>query len=226
MKQNSKFLALAAALAVTISSAHATITLSFEAQVLLQGGSGSNPAAAGSLVLLVADTTGGGFGALKSGPITVGSLINQSGNDLVVGQFSVSASSFLTSNQPSLDVSQPFTLSGAWDAGDPLAIYWIPSDTTANTAVGSGVAFGEYTDATGLNGSAAWITPSDGSTAGTMLFSTINGGAFGSGSVPASAGYASQLTVPEPSTYALLGGLVGLTAAALRRRKASATPVA
>jgi hypothetical protein len=225
MKLHAKVIALAATLGALFTSAHATITLSFQAQELLQGGVGSNPAAAGSLVLLVADTTGAGFDALDSGPITVGSLIDQAGNDLVVGQFSLSAASIFTQNEPTLNASQAFTLSGNWTAGDPLAIYWIPTLTTASTTVGSGVAYGEYTDITGLNGSAAWITPSNGSTYGPMLFSTS--GVFGTGNVAASTGYAShftssQVTVPEPALGALLAGGLGLLAAAITRRRKAA----
>jgi hypothetical protein len=227
LKLNQKFFTVAAALSAIVAPAHATITLSFQAQELLQGGVGTNPAPGGSLVLLVADTTGGGFGNLSQGAITVGSIISHTSNDLIVGQFSLTPASPFTQNEPVLNASGPFTLSGGWAAGDPLAIYWIPSLTSANTTVGGGVAYGEYTDPTGLHGSAAWITPSNGSTANTMLFSTS--GVFGTGNVAASTGYASKLTtsaaVPEPSTFALLGGAMGLTAAALRRRKKSLAAV-
>ncbi len=228
MKLHPKFIMTAAVLVAIVTPARATITMSVDAEEILQGGLGSNPAAAGSLVLFVADTTGAGFNALQNGPITVGSMIDHAGNDLVVAQFSISAGTFLTNNQPFLAGSlNNISLTGGWHTGQPLAIYWIPTLTTANSNVGTGVAYGKYTDPTGLDSSIPWVTPSDPGTYNPMLFSTD--GFFGTGTnAPASTGYSSLSTVavvPEPSTFAFLGGVVGLAVSVLYRRKSLIAPV-
>jgi hypothetical protein len=220
MRINRKLLALSLALAVAVVPARATITLQLEAYQILQGGSSSASAQDGSMVLLVADTTGGGFGALQAGNIAVGSTINSGHNDLVVDQLTITSPIF-TGLQPALYASPLLTLFGSWDAGDPLAIYWIPSLTTGDSNVGTSVAYGKYTDATGIDGSAAWITPTNGGTGQPMYFTT-QAPILGLISQPASVGYSSLSTVaaiPEPSDFGLLGGASVLGLAFLRRRK-------
>jgi hypothetical protein len=219
MNTRLKYLLAAALLAGMSLSAHATITFTTIGGDEIFSDNGVTAAPTNSLVLLVADTTGAGFFNLNAGSaVTVGSTINTAGNDLVVGQLSLFTSGIL-------DYSGTLSLSGGWTTGDKLAIYWIPTLTTSSTMVGSGVAYGEYTDGTGVGGSAAWITPADGTTAyPAMYFQTSNDGFFAGppapGAFAANDGYANKVTaVPEPSMYALFGGLLALSAAAWRRRK-------
>jgi hypothetical protein len=231
MKLLTKFLALSTILAVLALPARATVTLTFQAEDLLVGGANTSNVPAGSLVLLVADTTGAGFESLSPGNISTGAQFGLSDNDLVVAQLSISAAGIgnSTHHENVLNSSAAYTLStaandtlGDWTAGDALAIYWIPSLNSGATSVGLNVAYGMYTDSIGLNGSQAWITPPSG-TANPMFFTTT--GVFGSegATSAASVGYAGFLTstaaVPEPSTFGLLGGASALALAFVRRRK-------
>jgi hypothetical protein len=224
MRRSIKTLVLPAILATLTLSVpvHAqTINLLIQAEEILQGGSGSQPAAANSLVLLVADTTGAGFKPLTSGCITTGSEFGPKDNDLIIDQLSIVQGNFLFNNEPVLDSAiNNISFFGAWDANDPLAIYWLPSLTTGASNVGLSVAYGMYTDQVGVDGSAAWITPATGQ--GAPMFFTTDGHGIGIGSsVPVSTGFSSLSTVavPEPADFGLLGGASALGLVLLRRRK-------
>ena len=219
-----KFLALPTILAALALPARATITLTFQAENIVVGGSGSNNVSAGSLVLVVADTTGSGFASLTSGCITTGSAFGSSNHDLIVAQLAISPPNQFTGTENSLDSTAIYTPSGAWATNDPLAIYWIPSLNLGATNVGLNVAYGSYTDATGLDGSAPWFTPGPGGFI-TMLFSTSDDYGDSSAIPPASVGFSSfnTIAVPEPSTFGLLSGASVLGLAFFRRRKTSST---
>lgn len=220
MKSLAKIFTLSALLAALAVPAHATVNLTLEAENLLVGGNGSANVNANSLVLLVADTGNNGFSSLAYGNVSIGAKIGPAFDDLIVAQFAISAGSFLTNNENVLSANPSLALFGDWVGGQQLAIYWIPSLNFGDSNVGLGVAYGMYTDATGVNGSAPWITPADGNTANPMFFSTT--GVFSSSHAADSAGYASFATVvPEPSTFALLSGLATLGFAGWRRRKSA-----
>jgi hypothetical protein len=198
--------------------AHAFVTFSqVGGDEIFTDGTGLTDAPAGSLVLFVADTNDNGFGNLAPGAITVGSAISAGSDDIIEARFTMTLTGLLDASSGSL------TLSGAWNAGDPVAVYWIPSLTSTDTNVGAGVSYGMYTDPTGVGGSAAWITPTDGTTTTTaMFFQSNNDGFFApSPNVPSNTGFAGLVTVPEPSTFALLGGIVALGLVARRRKTAT-----
>jgi hypothetical protein len=220
MRSFIKFLTLPVILAALALPARATITLTFQAEDPLQGGSTSSNVLANSLVLVVAEKAAGGFAPLSYGAIGVGAKIGPAFNDVIVAQLAISSSSFFSNGENTLDSTAVYTLSGDWAAGDPLAIYWIPTLSPGATNVGLDVAYGMYTDQVGLDGSAAWITPASGA-AITMLFSTT--GVYGNNNgsnAPASAGYSSfDTVVPEPSDFGLIGGASALALAFYRGRK-------
>ncbi len=213
MKSSFKFWAVFAALLCLPVITRANVTIPVGADEIFADNTGTTAAPAGSLVLLVADTTGAGFKNLLTGNIAVGATVDFGSNDLVVARFTLTSPGLLDSTTGSI------SLSGAWDAGDPLAIYWLPSLTSADNNVGLGVAYGRYTDQVGIGGSAPWITPPDSNTAGLMFFQSSNDDFFGSPSVPTSTGFSAFTTIPEPSTFALLGGVMALGIAVWRRRR-------
>jgi hypothetical protein len=229
--RNTPKILLAVALASAALTAHATITFTtIGADELFANASGTIAAPANSLVLLVADTTGGGFGNLDAGNISVGATIDSGGNDLVVGQLSTFTTGILDfSGGFSINTTVSTPTSGIWIAGDALAIYWIPSLTTSSSTVSSDVAYGIYTSAVNStpSGSDAWITPTDGSNYPAIYFESSGDEFFGSDNAPADTGDANLLTavIPEPADAALLCAGAALGLVWFRRRKLSAPAV-
>ena len=147
------------------------------------------------LVILVASTTDSTFT-----PPTADAFV--SGDDIVVARFDLSSGDYDGQiNATAVGLS----LSGNWNAGDPLAVYWFPTLTTNSAAPGPGTSYGFYRDPaadgarfTGRDGSDPWFTPSDGDDR-TLLFFTADAG----GSNPASAGNASSISPRASTTLAV-----------------------
>ncbi len=217
-----KLVVLAAFCAVgSLPLSAANFTLTVAGDQIFTNNSNTTIATIGSTFLFVVDTQDSGFGNLTPGSITAGSAINSGGSDIVIGQFTLSDNG--TGGGFAI-LSQTFntaTIPG-WTVGDPLAIYWIPSlSGNTNTVVGSGVAYGKYTDPVANGNSDPWTSPSDSATV-TMYFETDNSGPFAPANAAFNAGFSNLTTVPEPSTFALLGGVLAL-GAVLRRRLAKVT---
>ena len=135
-----------------------------------------------------------------------------SGTEQLIAGFSLQSSTVDGSPPGSFDhFVSGVNLSGPnFVAGQQLAIEWFPTLSAASnpTAPGAGTSFGSYTDPT-------WLVPSDSGFV-SYLMQTVSAG----GPVLNSDGQATQTVggIPEPSTYALLGGLAALGLAASRRR--------
>lgn len=131
----------------------------------------------GGQVLLVASTTDGVFG----GP-TATSFVT--GDDVSLFQGSLDSGfgegvfqrlvNFSLSSFPGLD------------PGDPMQLFWFPTLTASSTSPGEGTTYGFYRHDTGLDGSAPWVIPSDGSLVDLKFFTMSQGGsnpdAFGNAS--------------------------------------------
>jgi hypothetical protein len=178
-----------AVVALTCWTARASIGISVDAD-LLQNADGT-PMPMTGMVLLVASTTDSTFNAP-----TAGSFV--SGDDIIVARFNLMGAT----NGVLIDFAPGLILSGSWNAGDPLAIYWYPTLATNATAPGGGTPYGFYTTNAPADGSDPWVTPANGTTAIDLRFitdnsDTVNGHATGSN--PAAAGLAS-LVVSGPPT--------------------------
>jgi hypothetical protein len=185
---------LLACLLVPIS-ASASITLDIYAERLET--STGDPMPTTGLVILAASTLDSTFGAP-----TPSSFF--SGDDIEVARWSLD-SGF----GPGIFNKAPvLTLSGNWNANDPLQLYWFPENTVSDTTPIAGQSYGVFRDdiEVPLASHDAWITPADGSTA-SLRFYTTDAGSNDGVVYPASAGQASLTVVPEPSAFAAVAGL-------------------
>lgn len=213
---------IALALLATATTSNATVTLGIQADELRDAA--GNPLGATGLFLLVSSTSDAAFGTLAADSSTaIGSLIAGT-DDRVVFRGNLQSSFANYGANGVLDVSATgLDLSSAtgWSQGDPLALLWFPTLTVGSATIPSGTPYGFYTDAVGIDGSAAWTTPADAGSVN-LAFYTAGGANLSTGSNPAAAGNASFTVggggvVPEPSRTML--GLFGFLGLALRRRR-------
>jgi hypothetical protein len=151
-----RFLALLG-LGLLVSQTQAAITINVAAEKLKDSG-GLDMAVSG-IIILVADADVDGF----SGPSDT-ALVQD--DDVLVFIWDIAG----TSNTPGafLGSTGAVSFSGAWDAGDPLRIYWFPtlvaaSPITATTSAAA-IPYGMFEGTAGVDESDAWVTPADGPT--------------------------------------------------------------
>lgn len=183
--------------------AFATITIDLDAELLKTSGGTAMPTS--GLLILAASTLDSSFSAPTDTAFFMGDDIeikrwDLSGGFNTAGVFSGSTGSL--------------TLSGNWTAGDALQLFWFPTLTLSSTAPGAGTSYGQYRHATGLDGSAAWETPSDGSLVSLKFFTSDASFLISGGSNSSASGTASFTAVPEPAAYGLAAA-VGCVAWAL-----------
>ena len=184
---------------------HCTITIQVDAANLKDANGTLMPTT--GLVILAASTTD-----LVFGSPTVTAFF--SGDDIELKRWDFSTGTG-TPGQFS-DFTGSLTFTGSWNANDPLQLYWFPTLTVSASTPGSGTPYGLYRDPTGVDGSAVWTTPADGTLSYNIKFFTqdFNPTAFNISST----GNASLTVVPEPSAYATVFGIVCLIGAVASRR--------
>jgi len=74
--------------------------------------------------------------------------------------------------------------------GDPVQLYWFPTLTASSSSPGPGATYGFYRHDAGLDGSASWVIPSDGSLVNLKFITASQGG-----SNPDELGYANHAIV-------------------------------
>ena len=209
-------------LLLSVSASRATISFLIDGDQLRD--SAGNAIGQSSLFVLVSSTTDLTFGAITEDSSTaVGSLLNGDDKILFRGDlatFGTGSNGVVSAATGGLTLDSGL-LSG-WTSGDPLALLWFPTLTTASGTIASGTTYGLYTNGTPVDGSDAWITPTDPTTDHALLFYTQAGSDLSPGagaSNLSSAGNASLTVagIPEPSRALL--GMIGLTALGLRRRR-------
>ncbi len=103
-----------------------------------------------------------------------------------------------------------FSLDGSLTVGDPVQLYWFPTLTVSDydsNSLSEGTTYGFYRDSVGIDGSAQWVVPGDGSTVSLKFLTEGQGG-----SNPESAGWASLTVVPEASNLIFGALALGLVA--------------
>ena len=161
------------------------VTITLDAEVLKNADGSAMPTS--GLVILVASTNGVTFG----GP-TTNSLI--SGADLELFRWDLSA---FASNGVLSGITTDLPLTGTWQSGDPLQLYWFPTLTISSTNHGGLTPYGQYRSAGGSDGSDPWVTPALNSATISLKFFTADAVFLNAGGAnPAAAGNANLKTPP------------------------------
>jgi hypothetical protein len=216
-----RILFCAASLLLAASPLNATISFLIDGDLLKDSGGGA--IAQSSLFMLVSSTTDGTFSPIIADSSTaVGSLLNTDDRILFRGDLlgNPNANGVLQVATGGLSLNAGLLTN--WTAGDPLALLWFPTLAAGSTTIPAGTTYGRYTNASAVDGSDAWITPSDGTSDHNLLFYTKDGVELSPGSgaanlAPAGNASLTVAAIPEPSRSML--GLIGLGVLALRRRR-------
>jgi len=158
-----KFLCLAA----SCTCMQASITFNIDAGHL-KTRDGSQLMSVNGLVLLVGSTKDSSFGRPTPESFVTGDDIILYRGDLNSGfgpGLFQRAVSFSLSSLPGLK------------PGDPVQLYWFPTRTAGDANPGEGTTYGSYRHDTGLDGSAPWVIPSDGSLVNLKFITASLGGA-------------------------------------------------
>lgn len=118
------------------------------------------------IIVLVGSTTNENF----AGPTDAAFV---QGDDAVVAIWDIASGGGNTPGAFS-GSSGSVSLGGDWDAGDPLAIYWFPTLTIADSAPGAAVPYGMFQGTASVDGSDAWETPEDGTIGHNLFFITTD----------------------------------------------------
>jgi len=206
---------------VVPSVSWAVVTINFAGGVFSD--SNGNPLPDGSLVMLLASGNDGVFSAPSASAFVTG-------DDVLLGAFSTNSVDL--GSKGGLVASIAVALDAGLTADETIAVRWFPGLTTAAGAPGAGASYGQYSYTTADTNSTAadWAIPSDGNVVSPDFVTASIGGSLsnivgeatftvatgtgGSGSGGGGTGGA----IPEPSTYALLGGLAALALVTYRRR--------
>ncbi len=199
---------LAALGLVSAPAARATsgdFTINFAAGILTA--SNSTALADGSLVVLLTNGINGSFSAPSASAFVTG-------DDVLLGSFGSNSVDFSTAGGLVATLAPNF--SSSLTVGQQIMVRWFPTLTTLSLVPGDGVSYGQYSYTGGNTEStlADWTIPASGVISPTLATAAV------SGSLPNSAGQASFTvsSIPEPSAFALFGGLTALGLAAWRRR--------
>jgi len=204
-----------------VAPAQATVTMTVDA-AFLRNNDGSLECPVDSVALLVVDRSVNGFADLENGSsLSLYSTTIGGGDDFIIGRWDLSYAgtpgALLSAGVTGLSLSA-YGLS----QDDPIGLLWFPSlkltDTTATTGDRYGLYSGVLPSHSGLNGSASWTVPSDGSSISLKFYTTdveYETGLFGGN--PIGVGYATLTVVPEPGEYMALLSLASIGYVGWRR---------
>lgn len=212
MKTKLLFLALSLG---AFSSASASVTIDVQAEVLKTSSGVAIPL--DSRILVVADTSGNGFGTLQAGAaFAIDSLVAGT-DDRIVGVFDMSVWGEAGVFQTPSFTPELSSVTG-WTANDPLALIWLPTQTSADSALIGGAEYGIFFGPTGSGGD-AWLTPTDGNPGSFFFFTSDASTLSSAGTFAPNSSYANLqvAAVPEPGRFLL--SMLGLAMLVVRRRR-------
>lgn len=200
--------------------ASAELTIQLDMARLYTAG-GSSQVADGTIGVLVANTSGGGFGqgaSLVGAELSAGQLL---GGNRILGTLQA----FDVSDAGDFGFGQPVTVSdftgmtfgsSNGSGGTELAVYWFPGITTAGSIVSEGQSYGYFRSDTvdiDAGSNISFNLPADGGNYSLVAYETDLGGSFDAANFQAN----SVAGIPEPSRMILaMLGFVGLM---FRRRR-------
>lgn len=211
------FLTTLAALFVGLAPLNATITFLLQADLLKDSSGVAMPQE--GVYMLVASTADSSFQSLIAGAsITAGSLLGADDRVLFKGDLS----GFGVDGVLDATIAIDSGLFAGLSQNDPLALFWFPTLTTADTTLAAGTSYGVYTNPIAVDGSNPWLTPVDPTSNYSLGFFTKDGAELspGSGAANAASVGNASLTVsavPEPSVSML--AMAGAMFAVLGRRR-------
>ncbi len=208
------------ALLLAVPSARATISFEIDADLLSNSSNVGIPD--GSAIFLVVDTTGAGFALPKLGAVSVGSAWGGSSHNFVAETYSANGAAFNSNANDAGAVSfntnaYPYSTVAGMGANQHLGLFWFPTlgYNASSISIIGGDTYGYFDFSSTGSGAASWITPPDGNFGIFFTINTPNAVSFGTGNDIVNYG----VVVPEPSTFALLGGISAMGLALLRRRR-------
>jgi hypothetical protein len=190
------------------------VTINIDADSLKDAS--GNPMTSG-VIVLVADVkdTPGSNGILTRNGFSGPTAASFSGNDFLVHRWNFSPGAPEYFGPGAFQGAITVSLSGQWQAGDPLRLYWFPQNTAGDTAPGPGKPYGTYRSGSAdpaASSSFKWITPAESATLSlngetasvpkestiSLAFLTTDASTLvtaGSGTLPGTAGTASTRMV-------------------------------
>jgi len=198
--------------------------------------SNGDAAPSSTLFFLVADTAGDGFSGESSSIGTgLGNMLagddyyyfdGDGGDDLILWRGDGSIMNF-----DGMFMADPTALNlgnydgNVWSAGDRLAVVWMPDLNVDSSFTSDGDLFGLFSPDEATSGGDLWITPTDNSNSYWLQAFTEDSimlpAGPGTGNLSSDTFIANSFigaAVPEPSTYALVLGFLGMGVFFVRRR--------
>jgi hypothetical protein len=200
---------VAVAACLAVGQARASVTLNLNVENLFSVDT-LTVAPQNSLVVLLASTQNSSFGDLTLAT----SSFTVEADDIVIKKFALGAGGVFQSDA-FLDIDTTTAPASGLSLGDPLLLVWFPNVTYSESLTGPGAnqMFGTYrSDLATLASDIGWNVPANGTYALGAYAVSVGG------DIADSAFVANLMTIPEPSSIALVAlGCVGLLA--VRRRK-------